>query len=375
MEQVLRSYAVISSGDEVLPLVDIGVNFPGRMSDESVAGQLRRAAAAGVTRVVITGSSMASSRRAASLCKTHRGMGVALHFTAGVHPHDARHFRAGETEGEIRQLSREEGWCAVGETGLDYDRMFSPREAQIEALTAQLRIAVELNAPVFIHERDRDPGKGEPLGSHQDLLRVLDASGIEPAKVCVHCFTGREDVLRTYVRKGYFIGLTGFVGMAARGSKLRDAIASGSLPLNRIMLETDAPYMKPDAKWMPEGWTGRNTEACGVPGVCRALAACVPSWSPEGVAKATTESSLRFFSLRSPSPSRDAGPPDVVLVGSSILSRWASVSADLSPLQVVNGGVIFISPSWLYAAHPEARRPSRPVIRLHQENAHQQNRE
>merc|ERR1719316_2104218 len=124
--------------------------------------------------------------------------------------------------------------------------MFSPRDVQLKWFEAQARLAAELQMPLFLHERDRDPDKGEPLGSAADLMRVLEAAGVEPERVCVHCFTGSTDVLQTYVRRGFRIGLTGFVGMRKRGAHVREAVASGLLPLEQLMVETDAPFMKPD---------------------------------------------------------------------------------------------------------------------------------
>eukprot|EP01062_Namystynia_karyoxenos_P010302 TRINITY_DN13648_c0_g1_i1.p1 TRINITY_DN13648_c0_g1~~TRINITY_DN13648_c0_g1_i1.p1 ORF type:complete len:533 (+),score=68.39 TRINITY_DN13648_c0_g1_i1:72-1670(+) len=300
----LAGYAVTAAGGRILPLVDIGVNFPGRVGEEAVAGQLRRAAACGVTTVIITGSSVSSTRRAADLAERHGGHGVRVYFTAGVHPHDAKTFGEG-TAAELRELAGHPACCAVGETGLDYDRMFTPREQQLAALDAQLTLAAELGAPLFLHERDRDAAKGPPLGSHADLIRALERHRIPPGRVCVHCFTAGPDALRDYVSRGYTIGLTGFAGMRTRGAHVRAALRDGLLPLSQLLLETDCPYMRPDEQWMPPGactggWLSRGTEPCVTAGVCRAVAACVDAWTEESVARQTTANAVSFFRLGDP---------------------------------------------------------------------------
>merc|ERR1712094_53652 len=106
--------------------------------------------------------------------------------------------------------------------------------------------AARLDLPLFLHVRDRADDKGGPLGSHEDLLAVLDRVNVKPESVCVHCFTGNRTELEVYVKRGYYIGLTGFVAMQHRGLHLREALKAGSLPLKQLMLETDSPFMKPD---------------------------------------------------------------------------------------------------------------------------------
>lgn len=124
---------------------------------------------------------------------------------------------------------------AIGECGLDYDRMFSPQAVQLDWCRRQVELAVQLEMPLFLHERDR--GKGQRLGSAKELLSILEESKVEPKKVCIHCFTGEAQELKEYVSKGYFIGLTGFAGMKRRGSHIRELLQSGALPLKQLMIE------------------------------------------------------------------------------------------------------------------------------------------
>eukprot|EP00929_Paragymnodinium_shiwhaense_P068351 TRINITY_DN3434_c1_g1_i4.p4 TRINITY_DN3434_c1_g1~~TRINITY_DN3434_c1_g1_i4.p4 ORF type:complete len:100 (-),score=21.83 TRINITY_DN3434_c1_g1_i4:455-754(-) len=86
--------------------------------------------------------------------------------------------------------------------------MFSARDVQLEWCRKQVELAAQLKKPLFLHERDRDASKGAALGSAEDLLRILDGSGVPAKHVCVHCFTGQKGTLDDYVRRGYFVGLT-----------------------------------------------------------------------------------------------------------------------------------------------------------------------
>ncbi|KAK3286860.1 hypothetical protein CYMTET_5604 [Cymbomonas tetramitiformis] len=301
-------------GDEAakpVDLVDIGANLT-KFKPAQVSAQLHRAAVTGVSRVVLTGTSVKESWAAHKLCERwwsdRQGPegtkpSARIFSTAGVHPHDASSCVDGgdgvvSTEEELRRIYSSP-WCvAIGETGLDYDRMFTPREVQLEWFRRQAALAVELQAPLFVHERDVDPDKGEPLGSHEDLCRIMDEVGIQPSRVCVHCFTGSEEQLKDYVRKGYNIGLTGFVGMRKRGAHVREALQNGSLPLERIMVETDSPFMQPDKVYIPKelGISYGKNEPCVVPAVVRAVAECmeVPE---QQIAHATTQNALRFFNF------------------------------------------------------------------------------
>lgn len=300
--QTLQQWAIKDESDgKACELIDIGANLVKAKGPDALVGQLRRCEQAGVTGVLVTGTSVKASQRALTLAQSSLpAAAVQLYCTAGVHPHDAKSCDAG-TVATLRELLRQPECVAVGECGLDYGRMFSPRDVQLKWFEAQARLAAELQMPLFLHERDRDSDKGEPLGSAADLMRVLEAAGVEPERVCVHCFTGSVDVLQTYVRRGFRIGLTGFVGMRKRGAHVREAVASGLLPLEQLMVETDAPFMKPDKEFLPDvkGLKKGQCEPCLVPAVVRALAELY-RLPPSAVAKATTANARRFFGLAEP---------------------------------------------------------------------------
>lgn len=207
--------------------VDIGVNLANKQFRKDAAEVVAAARAVGVEQILVTGTSVATSRAAAALAREH-----GLKSTAGVHPHDAS--RCGEgTLDELRALASLPEVVAVGECGLDFNRNYSPPEVQEIWLTRQLALAVELQLPVFLHERDAFPRLHELLEPWWDQL---------PGGV-VHCFTGSEEALDAYLALGCSIGVTGWICDERRGAELQRLVAR--IPLDRILLETDAPYLFP----------------------------------------------------------------------------------------------------------------------------------
>eukprot|EP00471_Norrisiella_sphaerica_P007943 CAMPEP_0184498412 /NCGR_PEP_ID=MMETSP0113_2-20130426/38898_1 /TAXON_ID=91329 /ORGANISM="Norrisiella sphaerica, Strain BC52" /LENGTH=305 /DNA_ID=CAMNT_0026885907 /DNA_START=945 /DNA_END=1863 /DNA_ORIENTATION=+ len=202
----------------------------------------------------------------------------------------------------MKELAKSSFVCSIGETGLDFNRMHSPKDKQIEAFRLQVNLAVELKLPLFIHERD----------AHEDLVKVLDGFqnvGLPP--VCIHCFTGSEDVLRYYVSQGYYIGITGYVAKK-RGEGLRQMIQKKILPLEQAMVETDSPYMCPDHSDCKPYM--RRNEPCTLGIVAQTLAECyeVPV---EVLAEQTTRNARKFFNLPEiPAPSV-ISPPSLIWNG------------------------------------------------------------
>src|SRR5581483_1449708 len=146
--------------------------------------------------------------------------------TAGVHPHHASAFD-GDTETLLRGLHALDEVKAVGETGLDYHRNFSPREAQLFAFERQLALAVECGKPLFLHQRD----------AHADFLACMDNVRGRIGPAVVHCFTGESAELDDYLDRGFHIGITGWICDERRGTHLRELVKR--IPSDRLMLETD----------------------------------------------------------------------------------------------------------------------------------------
>ncbi len=263
-----------------LELIDIGANLAHDSFDEDRSAVLERAAAAGVSRIVVTGSSLGSNRGAAELAAANPGV---LFATAGVHPHHAADFDD-QVDRQIRELARDGKIVAVGECGLDYFRNFSPRDAQLSAFQAQLDIAAETGLPVFLHQRD----------AHDDFVEVLEPMLPKLSRAVAHCFTGEHESLREYLAMGLYIGVTGWICDERRGLHLKEIVSV--VPDDRLMLETDAPYLMPRTI-QPKPKTRRN-EPMHLVEVLRVVAEA-RGQSERQLAEITTRNAELFFGLDS----------------------------------------------------------------------------
>ena len=262
-------------------LVDIGANLAHDSFDEDRDAMMQRASDAGVTTMIVTGSSDGSNVRAAALAEAQPGV---LYSTAGVHPHHASDY-TDESDALIRSLVDKEVVVAVGECGLDYFRNFSPREAQLAAFRRQLQIARDTGMPVFLHQRD----------AHDDFVEVLDEFLPDLSRAVAHCFTGEGESLREYLAMGLYIGITGWICDEHRGKHLHDIV--DVIPDDRLLLETDAPYLLPRTI-RPRPKTRRN-EPMYLTEVLKIVAGARDQ-SEEYVAEVTTENARRFFALPPP---------------------------------------------------------------------------
>lgn len=212
-----------------IPLwADIGVNLTDKQFQDDRDAVLERARSAGVTWQLLTGTNVEESRQAIVLADQHDD----LFATAGLHPHSAR-FYSPRLESALRELLANTNVKAAGEMGLDFNRDFSPRPDQERAFEAQLALAVEYRLPVFLHERD----------AHERFLPILKAHRDHLAGAVVHCFTGSRRALFDYLDLDCHIGITGWVCDERRGKPLAELIHN--IPDNRLLLETDAPYLLP----------------------------------------------------------------------------------------------------------------------------------
>ncbi|RPE80105.1 TatD family hydrolase [Vulcaniibacterium tengchongense] len=212
-----------------MDLIDIGVNLTHDSFDRDRDAVLQRARAAGVAQMVVTGASREHSPKALELARAHPGV---LFATAGVHPHHAVEYTA-ECDAEMRALHRHPEVVAVGECGLDYFRDFSPRPAQRKAFERQLEIAAETGKPLFLHQRD----------AHADFMAILRGFDGRLGPAVVHCFTGTREELFDYLDRDWHVGITGWLCDERRGRHLREL--AKSIPAERLMVETDAPYLLP----------------------------------------------------------------------------------------------------------------------------------
>jgi TatD DNase family protein len=267
------------------PLVDIGLNLAHDSFDHDRDHVVASALAAGVRRMVITGSTLEGSRAAIELARSAPGM---FRATAGIHPHHAREFRDLDVPA-LRSLMLEAEVGAAGECGLDYFRNFSPHEDQERVFRLQLALAVETRRPVFLHQRD----------AHDAFMAILSEYRPRLADGVAHCFTGDERELRDYLDLGLSIGITGWICDERRGLHLRELVRL--IPSDRLMIETDAPYLMPrDLHPKP---SGRRNEPKYLPHILRTVAACRGE-APEAVAATTTRNALAFFGFEKSDPTQ-----------------------------------------------------------------------
>lgn len=208
-------------------LFDTHAHLNDRQLDSDIAGVLARAAAEGVERVTCVAWDMPSSRRAVKIADDYENVWA----TIGVHPHDAKSF-TDESLAEIRELTAHPKVVALGEIGLDFYRDLSPRPVQESVFRIQLQLAKELDLPVVIHDRD--------AGS--DVLRVIEDEGLPPAGGVMHCFSEDVEYAMRVIELGMYIGIAGPVTYPK--SQMLAEVAS-TVPENRLLIETDAPYLTP----------------------------------------------------------------------------------------------------------------------------------
>ena len=264
-----------------MQLVDICVNLTNTQFRDQQQQIIERAARAGVDHMLLTGTDLVSSEAL---------LGYAHEFkrrtTAGIHPHDA----ASAPDDWLTQLidiASHPLVAAVGETGLDFNRNFSPKTVQQEVFEAQIALAQQLKKPLFVHDRD----------SQGLVAECLTRAGALPP-VVIHCFTGTPQELDRYLSDGYYIGITGWIADHRRGEQLRNLVAD--IPLQRLLLETDAPFLRPqnvDKQTLSQLGIKRRNEPALLPFVLQAVAASRPE-SDSQIAAQTTQNAQDLFHFR-----------------------------------------------------------------------------
>ncbi len=210
-------------------MIDIGVNLTSNRFDVDRQEVVDAAIAAGVSKMLITGTSVEESRQALAIAQQ---IPTALASTAGIHPH----YADGASDDFVEQLTALAAAPevkAIGECGLDFNRNFSTPENQVSVFKAQISLAEKLQKPLFLHQRDAFNIWFECLAP---------VIGKVPAMIS-HCFTGNINEMQQCVDAGMYIGVTGWVCDERRGADLQAAVRE--LPLERLMIETDAPYLTP----------------------------------------------------------------------------------------------------------------------------------
>jgi len=285
---MLSSLTTTPTPDSPLPtpLIDIGVNLMSPAFDRDREAVIDRARAAGVKTLIITGNDIASSSGAAAFVRDNPHLNCKT--TAGVHPHNAKDWND-KTLAQLEELLANEPppnevLAAVGECGLDYNRNFSPQDAQRKCFEDQLTLAARTGKPVFLHERD----------AFDDFFSILKQYRAGLPGAVVHCFTGQRQELEAYLSIDCYIGITGWVCDERRGGHLIPLL--NTIPADRLLLETDAPYLLPRS--LPrsvKGKSGRN-EPCFLPHIAASVAEILGK-TPEQIAAETSANAQRLFGV------------------------------------------------------------------------------
>ncbi len=222
--------------------IDAGLNLTHKTYNNRVQDVLRGAVKHNCRRIICISTSVSAAQKTVEMVRDLNSKSKGeykLYCTVGVHPHSAQKaLKDPQWIGELEKIisANRDIVVAIGECGLDYDRKFSPPEAQIACFIEQIRLAQRFSLPLYLHERD----------AHVDFLQILDGenqggqySGL------VHCFTGNAQKAQDYISRGLHIGITGWVCDKERSGALMEALSSGVIPRDRFVVETDGPYLTP----------------------------------------------------------------------------------------------------------------------------------
>ena len=258
-----------------MQLFDSHCHLDDKSYDKDRQEVLDRAREAGVARCMVVGIDPATTRKAIRIAASHPGIVASV----GVHPHDAARCSEAVLE-DLIKLAEHPQVHAWGEIGLDFNRMYAPRDDQERWFLRQLEIARQQELPLIFHERDTD-GR---------FLSMLQAFGAPTLRGVVHCFSGNRRELEAYLELGLSIGITGIVTMQQRGKALRKLVPL--IPDDRLLVETDAPYLTPS----PERNRHRRNEPAFVKSVLLKVAE-VRATDPETMAGITWTNTCRLYNL------------------------------------------------------------------------------
>lgn len=252
-------------------MIDIGADLTSNRFPDLPA-VLRRARDADIQKIIVNGSSILKSQAALKLTQDYSGY---LYCTAGIHPYNAKDNFDLTDQTKFKDIASQSQVVAIGECGLDYTKPLL--EVQRSIFHHQLKVAQELNKPVLLHERDA-------FSDFISIVRQYPVSGI------VHCFTGNRQQMETYLKSGYYIGITGWVTDPRRSAYVKSVIKH--LPLDRLLLESDAPFMKPFNMTS----SSQRNEPAFLKYVVSELSS-ITGHSEDEIRKASTDNAVKIFSL------------------------------------------------------------------------------
>ncbi|WP_413699968.1 TatD family hydrolase [Psychromonas sp. KJ10-10] len=222
-------------------MIDIGINLTNKRFDKDLDQVITNAKQANVNNLIVTGTSIEESEQALELCLQYPDY---LYCTAGIHPHDAKTFNK-DSLNMLRTIASNQQVKVIGECGLDFNRNFSTPKEQEFAFEQQLALAVELQLPVFMHERD----------ANKRFIEILKPFIKQLPNAVLHCFTGSREDLEACLALDIHIGITGWICDERRGTELYELVKL--IPSDRLMIETDGPYLLPRSM-RPKPKSSRN---------------------------------------------------------------------------------------------------------------------
>ncbi len=254
--------------------IDTHAHLDMTVYDNDRSEVIERAVQGGVTRIITIGIDAESSFKALALARTYDFMFASV----GLHPHEADGHDPQKFD-EMAQLCSDKNIVAWGEIGLDFFRLLSSKKVQLEAFERQLRMADDLNLPVIIHDR----------AAHDDVYRILRHMGKGQEKGVIHCFSGDTDLAEAFMALGYYISIPGTVTYN-KAATIREVATR--IPLDRILIETDAPFLSPVPK------RGKRNEPLFVKHTAEEIAR-LRDMDVEDIGRITTENANRLFGLPS----------------------------------------------------------------------------
>ena len=257
-------------------IVDIACNFTSDRFDNDLDEIIDRAIVNNITKFGLICSQLSDLDK---LLEIYHRYSKNMFFTIGVHPHHANEINK-EYLYKLKEVINKNNPHAIGETGLDFYRNLSTYEEQIFAFEEQIKIAIDTNKPLFLHQRD----------SHDDFIKILRKYSSDINKSVVHCFTGTQQQLDDYLELDCYIGVTGWICDKKRNVELRKTVRN--IPLSRLMIETDCPYLIP--KNLPEKPKNNRNEPINLNHIVSEIAMLM-GIDEETLRKDTFKNTINFF--------------------------------------------------------------------------------
>ena len=241
-------------------------------NDTNVEKLIEEALGSDVGLLIDVGIDITSSRLAVGFAAKYSN----VYAIVGVHPHEAKSIDQKTLE-ELKSLAKESKVVAVGEMGLDYYRNLSPKNLQKEAFLSQLNLAKDLDLPVVVHDRD----------AHEDIVKILKEASVSPGRALIHCFSGNVEFLDEIMEMGYYISIGGPVTFK-NAKNVAEVVRA--VPLERLLLETDGPYLAPHPH------RGKVNKPALLPLIAQGVAEIKEITFAE-IERVTTKNALRFFGI------------------------------------------------------------------------------